>query len=257
MRSKTLLSTLGPAILLSACGGAQAVITVELEVADPDQGTVSRAVADLEVRLFPFDRDALFDSLGRAASTPEPAIPDSVLEAQVQVQAAEAQWRTLETRWNTLRDTLQSISDAMDGLSRGQARYRMLFRDFQDMESEYNRVESQNARAFRNFTTLQEQSIEAAASIRIRRENWADEAFVDVGASIEAKLRASGMAIMYDTTDANGLVQFEVKPGEWWVSSRYELPFTELYWNQRIELTRGEPFPLTLSRGNAQERPKL
>jgi hypothetical protein len=257
MRSKTLLSTLGSVLLLSACGGAQAVITAELEVEDPDQGAVSRAISELEVRLFPFDRDAVFDSLTRAASLPEPAIPDSVLEAQAQVQAAQAEWRSLETRWNTLRDTLQTISDAMDGLSRGQARYRLLFNDFQDMEDQYNRVERRRDQAFRNFTSLQEQSIAAAEAIRIRRENWADEAFAEVGTVIGAKLQASGMEIMYDTTDANGVSQFEVPPGEWWVSARYELPFTELYWNVRIDLSRGEPFPLTLTRANAQERPKL
>ncbi len=257
MRSKTLFSTLGSAILLSACSGAQAVITAELEVEDPDQGAVSRAIADLEIRLFPFDRDALFDSLTRAASVPEPAIPDSVLQAQAQVQAAQERWRILEGRWNTLRDTLQTITDAMEGLNRGQARYRLLFNDFGDLESEYNRVESQRDRAFGEFTSLQAQSIAAADAIRIRRMNWADEAFVDIGIAIDAKLQASGLEIMYDTTDANGLVQFEVSPGEWWVSARYELPFTELYWNERIDLSRGEPFPLTLDRGNAEERPKL
>ncbi len=257
MRSKTLLSTLGSAILLSACGGAQAVITAELEVQDPDQGAVSRAIADLEIRLFPFDRDALFDSLSRVASTPEPAIPDSVLQAQARVQAAQEQWTTLEGRWNTLRDTLQTITDAMEGLSRGQAQYRLLYRDFEDLETQYNRVERQRDRAFRDFTSLQEQSIAAADAIRIRRENWADEAFAEIGVVIEAKLLASGMEIMYYTTDANGLVQFEVSPGEWWVSARYELPFTELYWNEPIDLARGEPFPLTLNRVNAEERPKL
>lgn len=257
MRSKTLLSTLGSAILLSACGGAQAVITAELEVEDPDQGAVPRAISDLEIRLFPFDRDAVFDSLTQAASLPEPVIPDSVLEAQARVQAAQARWRGLETRWNTLRDTLQTISEAMEGLSRGQARYRLLFNDFQDMEDQYNRVERQRDQAFRTFTSLQEQSIAAADAIRIRRENWADEAFVDIGTVIGDKLQTSGREIMYDTTDANGLTQFEVAPGEWWVSARYELPFTELYWNVRIDLSRGEPLPLTLTRANAEERPKL
>ncbi|GMR12256.1 MAG: hypothetical protein BMS9Abin29_0445 [Gemmatimonadota bacterium] len=257
MRSRSLLGALGSATLLSACGGAQAVITAELEVNDPDQGTVSRPISDLEIRLFPFDRDAVFDSLTQVASVPEPAIPDSVLEAQAQVQAAQARWRNLEARWNTLRDTLQTISDAMDGLSRGQARYRLLFNDFQDIEDQYNRVERQRDQAFRDFTSLQEQSIAAADAIRIRRENWADEAFADIGLVIAAKLQASGKQIMYDTTDANGITQFEVPPGEWWASARYELPFTELYWNERIDLSRGEPFPLTLTRANAQERPKL
>jgi hypothetical protein len=125
------------------------------------------------------------------------------------------------------------------------------------MEDQYNRVERRRDQAFRNFTSLQEQSIAAAEATRIRRENWADEAFAEVSTVIGAKLQASGNEIMYDTTDANGVSQFEVPPGEWWVSARYELPFTELYWNVRIDLSRGEPFPLTLTRANAQERPKL
>lgn len=257
MRLKALLGALGSAVLLSACGGAQAVITAELEVDDPEQGAVTRSLADLEVRLFPFDRDAVFDSLSRAASSPEPAIPDSVLQAQSQVQEAQGRWRDLQVRWNTLRDTLQTISSALEGLSRAQARYRLLFNDFQDLEADYNRVERQVDRAFRDFTTLQEQSIAAADQIRIRRENWADEAFVDVGLVIAAKLEASGLEILYDTTDANGIARFEAASGGWWVSARYELPFTELYWNERIDLTRGEPFQLRMTRANAEERPKL
>ncbi len=257
MRLKALLGALGSAVLLSACGGAQAVITAELEVDDPEQGAVTRSIADLEVRLFPFDRDAIFDSLARAVSSPEPAIPDSVLQAQSQVQEAQGRWRDLQVSWNTLRDTLQTISSALEGLSRAQARYRLLFNDFQDLEAQYNRVERQVDGAFRDFTTLQEQSIAAADEIRIRRENWADEAFVDVGLVIAAKLQASGLEVLYDTTDANGIAQFEAASAGWWVSARYELPFTELYWNVRIDLARGEPSQLRLTRANAEERPKL
>jgi len=248
MRSKTLLGALGSAVLLSACGGAQAVITVEYE---------ETAISDVEVRLFPFDRDAMFDSLARMAPTPEPAIPDSVTAAQAEVQTAQLRWRELDGSWGTLRDSLQTISDAMEGLSRGQAQYRLLFSDFGDMETQLGRVEAQRDRAFTDFTSLQEQSIAAADEIRIRRNNWADEAFVDVGDVIGNKLAITGMEIMYDTTGANGVTQFELPPGEWWVSARYELPFTELYWNERIEVTRGEPFQLRLTRANADERPKL
>ena len=248
MRSKTLLGALGSAIFLSACGGAQVVVTGEYEDA---------AIADLEVRFFPFDRDAMFDSLARATSSPEPAIPDSVTAAQEQVQAAQATWRDLQARWGTLRDTLQTISDVMEGLNRGQAQYRLLFRDFEDLESQLNRVDRQRVQAFNAFTSLQEQSIAARDEIRIRRSNWADEAFAEVGIVIDAKLEATGLEVMYDTTDANGVAQFEVSPGVWWVSARYELPFTELYWNERVELSRGEPFQLRLTRTNADERPIL
>ncbi|RMH13840.1 MAG: hypothetical protein D6701_11905, partial [Gemmatimonadetes bacterium] len=95
----------GAVLLLSACGKAQPVVTAELEVEDAEGTTVVRPIADLEVRLFPFDRDEVFDSLAAAAPTPEPEIPDSVLQAQAEVRAAQEAWQQLESRWNTLRDT--------------------------------------------------------------------------------------------------------------------------------------------------------
>ncbi|RMH13399.1 MAG: hypothetical protein D6701_12370, partial [Gemmatimonadetes bacterium] len=187
-------------------------------------------------------------------------IPDSVLQAQAEVRAAQEAWQQLESRWNTLRDTLQKLSDALDGMSRAQAQYRVLFREFQDLESQYNRIDRQVKRAFERFTQLQEASIAAAEQARLRIEQWEDEAFADVGEVMAARLRETGREIHYDTTDAQGVATFQgqnIEPGTWWVTARYEGPFTELYWNVRVELPKGEPTQIRLTRENAEERPKL
>jgi hypothetical protein len=244
--------------LLTACGPTQVVVTAELSSDDATQASAARPLGDLEIRVFPYDRDVVFDSLTSVAVTLEPPIPDSVLNAQSAVAAAQQEWRDTEARWNILRDTLQTLSAALDGMSRGSGTYRLLFRDFQDLESQYNSVERSRDRAFGNFTSLQEASLAAADQIRLLREQWADEAFAEVGAIFAARLQTSGREVLYDTTDASGIADgFLAKKGEWWVSARYELPYTELYWNVPITVSGGDPIPLRLTRENATARPKL
>ena len=255
-RSNFLPAVLGTA-LLSACGPTQVVVTAEIGPDDPSQSTESRALGDLEIRMFPFDRDLVFDSLTDAATVPEPAIPDSVLDAQNQVAAAQQAWRDTEARWNVLRDTLRTLSDELDQMSRGQAQYRVLFRDFQDLDEEYAGVERQRDAAFGNFTSLQAASLAAAEEIRLLREQWADDAYAEVGVAMSLKERASGLAVLYDTTDASGIAELEADAGDYWVTARYELPYTELYWNVPITVVRGEPEQVRLTRDNATSRPKL
>ena len=255
-RSNFWLVALGVA-LLSACGPTQVVVTAEIAPNDPSQGAELRALGDLEIRMFPYDRDVIFDSLTTVASTPEPAIPDSVLDAQNQVAAAQEAWRDAETRWNVLRETLQTLSDELDGLSRQQGQYRVLYNEFQDLEDEYADVERQRDAAFEEFTTLQAASLAAAQEIRLLREQWADEWYIDVDMVMTAHQRASGLEVLYDTTDASGIAQFDAKAGDYWVTARYELPYTELYWNVLITVVGGEPEQLRLTRDNATSRPKL
>lgn len=245
-------------VALAACGPAQLDVTVEREVPDPDSdGTVVRPLADVEVRLIPFDRDEVFDSLAEAYPDPEPPIPDSVLAAQEAVQEAQEEWRAAQARWQTTRDRLQDINQEMQGLNRGEARYVALFREFQDLDAQLSRLNRQVDQAFKKFTDLQNSSIEAAEQIRLRREQWAEEAFADAGLVFEQRLKELGREIQVDTTDAQGMVQFQAPPGEWWVHARFELPYRELYWNQTITLERGDPTTFTLNESNAKKRPKL
>ena len=74
-----------------------------------------------------------------------------------------------------------------------------------------------------------------------------------------AKRQASGLDEATDTTDAMGVARthLQVKPGQYWVYARYELVYTELYWNVMITVERGEPIQVRLTRENADERIKL
>ena len=246
------------AIAVAACGPAELVVTAEVDVQDPNTGeTVNRPVSDLEIQLLPFDRDAVFDSLSAAFGTPEPEIPQDLLDAREEIAAAQQRWRQFENRWNTLRDTLQKITEAMEPLSRGEAEYRLLFNEYNDFEGEYARVERQMEAAFEEFDTLQKSNIEYAQQVRIQRENWADEAFANVNEVWTAKVRASGLQSAADTTDASGVARFAVPPGDYWVHGRLEEVYDELYWNIPVTDTKGEPVEVVLSRANAQLRTTL
>lgn len=242
-------------LAIAACGPATAEITAELDVTSPDGGTVTRPLADLEIRLLPYDRDVVFDSLTQAAPTPEPEVPADILAAQAEVASAQQQWRETEDRWNTLRDTLQSLSATLETLNRGETRYTTLFREWQDLDRQYQQIEREVQGAFQRFETLQAATIERVDSVRFIQADWADQAFADVDAVIAEKIRASGLDPVADTTDAQGMATFEVAPGSYWVYARHELPYNELYWNVPISVARGEPLQLRLSRENADERP--
>jgi len=248
------------ALLLAAgaCGPAELVVTLEVDVDNPEgEGVITRALGDLEVQLLPYDRDAIFDSLEAAYPTPQPEISQELIEARDRVAQAQQRWQTAENRWATLRDTLEKITATMEQYNRGESRYVALFREFQEFDRQLGQWERETEAAFANFDSLQQGTIRQSDSVRILRDNWGDEAFADFGLVATAKLRASGLDVAVDTTDASGIARFEAAPGSYWVHARYELPYTELYWNILVTLTRDAPTELNLTRENAEERVKL
>lgn len=244
----------------AACGPSEVVVTIEIEVPNPEgEGMVTRPLSDVEVQLIPFDRDAVFDSLAVEYGTPEPDVPQDLIERREAVQQAQQEWDDATREWSTIRDTLQKLTGAMEQFSRGEARYVALFQEWQDWESQLGDAESARERTFAVFDSLQQGTIRESDSVRILQDNWADDAFVDVATVFSEKQRVSGLDWVVDTTDASGVARgnLMVKPGTYWVHARYELPYTELYWNEMIEVEGGEPMTVTLTRANAEERIKL
>jgi len=257
---RTLPFALSLLVAAAACGPAEVVVTMEVDMPNPDgDGTVVQPLSDIEVQLIPFDRDAVFDSLASAYGVPEPPVPQELIDARTEVQEANAEWQRNTNRWQTIRDTLQALTDAMEPLARGESRYSVLFLEWQDWDDQLGAAERAMESSFERFDELQRGTIRASDSIRILQDAWADDAFAEVGPVFDAKSRGSGLDWVVDTTDASGVARnhLRVKPGRYWVYARYELPYTELYWNFPIEVVKGEPMTVTLNRANAQERVKL
>ena len=250
------------ALLLAAgaCGPAEVVVSMEIEVPNPDGGgTMQLSLSDIEVQLLPFDRDAVFDSLTQAYSSLEPSVLPELIAAREAVQTAQGEWDAAQRRWSLVRDTLQALSGALEQYSRGEAQYLLLYREFQDFDSQLSGVERQMNQAFARFDSLQRGTIRSSDSVRILQENWADDAFADVGTIFRDKQSAAGLDVAVDTTDATGVARgnFRVRPGQYWVVARYPLTYTELYWNVPVTVERGDPVQVTLTGANAEERIRL
>jgi hypothetical protein len=243
----------------AACGPTDVVVMMEIEVDDPSgAGTMTQALPDIEVRVLPYDRDAVFDSLENAYPEAEPQIPPELEAARAEVRAAQEEWNDAQRRWGILRDTLQDITNTLEGLPRTDAQYIVLFREYGEFEDEYNTVEREVNAAFSRFDSLQQGTIRASDSIRILQDQWAEEAFADIADVFRQKQLESGLDAVVDTTDASGVARnIAVRPGQYWVSARYELTYSELYWNVPVNVEGSDPVEVRLNRSNAEERPIL
>ena len=239
-------------LVLTACGPGQLTIIAAL---GDETSEDANALDDVEVRLLPYDRDEVFDSLTAAAPIPEPQIPEDLLAAQAEIAQAQQDWLDTETRWNDLRGTLQELNAELEGLNPGENRYRAIFNEWQDLEREYQQAERTVGSRFATFESLQAAAIGRMDSMRIVQADWGDQAFEDVTMVIMAKIELAGLDPLADTTNAQGVAGFETPPGQYWVYARHELPYEELYWNVPIVITREEPLVLRLTRENAEARP--
>ena len=252
-RSFSLVMT-GAAIVLGACGGGEVVVQAQLE----GEGGEPTPLSGVEVRALPYDRDVIFDSLRTASPTPEPQIPDTLMQLQEEIAAAQAENQQAEARWNAARDSLTRINEQMRGLSQRSAQYRLLYTDFTEQEAREAAAKRQMDQAFARFDALQKRFTSQAEQIRVQRQNWGDQAYASVDSVIALRLEALDREELADTTDASGMARFpSIETGEWWIHARYDLPFEELYWNVPIQVQRGDPLQVILNRSNAQVRPKF
>jgi hypothetical protein len=251
-----LVAMLAP-VTMAACGEPEVIA----EAAITDESTGERvALSDLPIRLLPYDRDAIFDSLQAAYPEPEPPIPPEIVAQQQAVQEAQTEWRAAEDRWSLVRDSLRVLSDRMTQMQnqglRGTPQYAQAFAQFNQLESQVGSLENAMNQSFARFDQLQQQTLTAADSVRIARDMWGEEAFRDFETVVAAKLTETGLDEYADTTNAQGVASFNAPEGTWWVYGRYTLPYEELYWNVPIEVT-GDSVHIQLNRENASIRPVL
>lgn len=245
-------------IVLGACGRGEVVVQATLEGETAGEGAPeARTLNNLPVRLLPYDRDMVFDSLEAAHSVPEPAIPDSLLQLQERIAEAQALYQQAEQSWGTLRDSLAGLGERLEGMNPSSADYRLMYSDFDALEPEVNALEQERDQLFGDFEALQAQLGNQSAELRIAIEEWENDAFAELDLVIRQKLEETGQEELMDVTGPDGSVRFQVPPGEWWVYARHSLPYRDLYWNLPITVTSGEPATLELTSNNATVRPQL
>lgn len=253
MKRLVLATAIVGTTLLTACGSGEIIVQAQVE----QEGSVA-PVGKLQVRVLPYDRDAIFDSLAAAHSEPEPQIPADLMLLQDSIAQANRQWTSATARWNIARDSAAKMSERLRGMSRASGEYVVLFRQSNTLFDEEAAQKRAMDSAFSRFESLQSRFSTRAQEAQTAMDQWADLAYTDFNQVATARVAESGLKEATDTTDANGVVRISgLKKGEqYWVHARYELAFEELYWN--IPITTGdEPVQVQLTRETAQIRPKL
>ncbi|HET6231402.1 MAG TPA: hypothetical protein VFE05_15115 [Longimicrobiaceae bacterium] len=96
-------------VALAACGKPKVVVRATLGADGP--------ISDLPVRLLPYDRTAILDSLGRLMKTPEPAIPQELIQQlqslDAEQEAVKQRGDTAVTRWDAARRALSARAEAI------------------------------------------------------------------------------------------------------------------------------------------------
>lgn len=242
-------------LALTACGQGQLAIVVELEGED---GGDARLLEDIEVRLLPFDRDRVFDSLTTAAPMPEPMMPAELVAARDEIAELQRAWTAEEDRVATLREDINRLDAQLQGLNRAMNEYKRIYDQVAPMHDELPRAEARARDLFDQFNALQQANLERLDAFKIEQENWADQAFRDVPDVFDALTDMSGLEQHWDTTGTEGAAVIEkLAPGQYWVYARYELLYNELYWNVPVTVERGDPVVVRLTRANAVLRPIL
>lgn len=236
--------------VLAACGGGEVTVRVVTE-----GDTAQQPVEDLVLTFLPYDRDSIFDALTEQASEPEPQLPEDLVDQYEEVQAAQQTWREAESRWAVLRDSLKNLSQQMEGLDRRSREYLQLFERYNELESQERQLNSQKDQLFERFDSLQKSTVSRADSMQAVVAAWEEIAFEDYTDITDGILEERGVEIHEDTTGADGYATTNLPGGEWWVYSRYQLPFEELYWNLRVDTMFGDT--IILSRENAEIRRRM
>ncbi len=221
-------------------------------VSTSDAGQVGRT--QLEIRLIPYDRDSLFETMIAMASTPEPQPPAELLELRDSIAAAQERWRSSEAAWNDARSELQSLSDRMGRMDRTSDEYFAAYQRFDDLDSQEGGLGRDKDRFFDRFTELQSEYTAQADSFAAVLTTWEDEAFASYGEAVDSLLKLIKREDLYDTTDASGFASFTVPNGRWWIYTRFKLPFEELYWNVPYDAAGGAGDTIVLDESNAALR---
>ncbi|UCF20704.1 MAG: hypothetical protein JSU87_04650 [Gemmatimonadota bacterium] len=241
---------LAAAVLLSACSRSTQ-LAVRSVTGTEDEQDVPRA--QQVITLLPYDRDSIFSALTAQASEPEPQPPAALLALRDSVSAAQELWRDSESGWNEMRSELQVLSERMQAMSRTSDEYFQLYERFDNLDSQVRRLDREKQGYFEAFTALQSSYNEVADSFNAVLTAWEDGAFFRYGEVIDSLTEVLGEA-REDTTDAYGWAYFSLPRGQWWLHTRAELVFEELYWNLPY-MSAGGTDTVVLNDANAEVRP--
>lgn len=161
--------------------------------------------------------------------------------------------RLLSYDWKAIRDSLGRRSDAPEPVFPQE-----LIQQVRALDTEAAAARLRGDTALARLAGLRKQLNAQVDSIRGAQAAWAQAAYANVDTAIVKRTENTGRFEAADTTDARGNIVLKGDHGDFWVSARYTLPYSQLEWSVPVKIAKGQDsIVVELTRANATEKPSL
>ncbi len=194
-----------------------------------------QSVPGVEITTLPFDRDALRDSIAAASEMPRPQFQDLVSEFKTFEQADFTGLEATLAPWQAIYDSVQLLAESLNAL--GPDSSTQYARAYNRLRDQYQRLAQTTVQRDAAISDLvgnaKELALSAAAAADSLRA-WEGAALSTFPQLADSAIALSGRGIHRAKTDRNGVAEFTLVPGHWWIVARCSdpaNPFIERYWN--------------------------
>ena len=218
------------------------------------------ALADLTVTTLPFDRDALRDSLAGVSEAPRPQFPE--LEAELASYSLPDISGLTESflPWQAIHDSVQHLADSLYiAGSDSSPQYASAYARLRDLYRRLARsTVDRDAAIQEQVGDDKELALRAAAAADSLRA-WERITFEQFPELADSAVARQGRGMHRTTTDHDGVAEFTLAPGRWWIVATWvnpANPFREYHWNVGVVVRRfgSKSVPLFAGNGNGRWR---
>jgi len=237
--------------LLGAC---RELGTLEVVVLRHD----GRPDVALDVTVLPFNPEALYDSLARAAPTPRPRFPE--LEDAMAAYRVGPQGHRPGAgsgAWEATRDSVEALADSLRRSDRTAPSYRSAYGRLRSLYDRLGQRAAERDRADRGLRREDRALADRATVAADQLRRWERVAFASYGELMAAAVTRSGRDPLRLTTDSAGRARTTLRPGRWWIRARQRIrdnPFQEQFWNVPVTTNRLVPVRVRVTADNAELR---
>jgi len=255
-RSAALVLAVIPAISLGFFGCSQSDFRVEVIANYPD----GVALAQLEVTALPFDREALRDSLAEASASPRPRFAELEEDLASYERPDISQLTEAFLPWQAIHDSVKHLADSLSNAGADSSpQYAMAYDRLREQYQRLAQSSVDRDAALKEQVGDDRQLAARAAAAADSLRAWEASALDHFPALADSAMARDDRGIHVATTNAEGIAEFRLAPGRWWIVSTWvdpENPFREYHWNVGVVVRRfgGRLVPLHEGNGTGKWR---
>ena len=258
VRVKQFLSGLcgGMAITLGLTGCAQSEYDIEVRTNYPEDVPL----AGLAITVLPFDRDSLRDSLAEASPSPRPQFAELEAELAVYLPPDLSGLTDSFLPWQAIHDSVQDLADSLNVAGADSSpQYAGAYDRLRDMYQRLARSTVDRDAAMQEHVGDDKELASRAAAAADSLRAWERTTFASFPELADSLLVREGRKMFTATTDDDGVAEFTLPPGRWWILATWvdpKNPFREYHWSVavKVRLFSSKAVPLFAGNGNGRWR---